>query len=64
MIADGFLLLPPGRSARFQSPIVNIARAAEGLSELSRLRISREESIFERLLDYHRGILHHISKRC
>jgi hypothetical protein len=61
VIADGFLLLPPGRSAKFQGPIVNIAGATEGLSELSRLLISREESILERLLDYHQGMLLHTS---
>ena len=56
-IANGFLLLLPGRSAIFQSLIVNIASAAEGFSELSRLFISRKESVFEGLLDYHRNIL-------
>src|SRR5215813_5479448 len=61
VIADGFLLSLPGRGAIFQGPIVNIAGASEGLSELRRLLISGEESIFERLLDYHRDILHHKS---
>jgi len=64
MIADGLLLLLPGRSAIFQRPIVNIASASECLRKLRGLLISREESIFEGLLDYHRGILHHIGKRC
>jgi hypothetical protein len=31
---------------------------------LSRLFISREEPIFERLLNYHPSILHHISGLC
>src|SRR5215475_1921002 len=56
-IANGFLLLLPGRSAIFQGLIVNIASAAEGFCQLRRLIISRKESIFEGLLDYHRNIL-------
>src|SRR5262249_16397455 len=56
-IANGFLLLLPCRSAIFQGLIVNIASAAEGFSQLRSLIISREESVFEGLLDYHRNIL-------
>jgi hypothetical protein len=52
VIANGFLFLPPGLAAIFQSQIVNIASAAEGPGELSRLLISGKESILERLL-YH-----------
>ncbi len=63
LIADGFLLLLPGRSAIFQGLIVNIASAAEGFSQLGRLFISREESVFEGLLDYHLNILHPIDGR-
>src|SRR5262252_4160054 len=58
LIADGFLLLPPGGGAIFQGLIVDIASAAEGSSELRHLFISREESVFEGLFDYHRNILH------
>jgi hypothetical protein len=63
VIANGFLILPPCRGAILQRLIVNIASAAEGFSELRRLFISREESVFEGLLDYHRNILHPIDGR-
>ena len=63
VIANGFLLLPPCRGAILQRLIVNIASAAEGFSELRRLFISREESVFEGLLDNHRNILHPIDGR-
>src|SRR5215813_3510501 len=64
VIADGFLLLLPCRGAKLQSLIVNIASAPKRVSKLSRLFISREEPIFERLLNYHQNILHHISGLC
>ena len=60
MIAEGFLLLLPSLAAIVQSLIVNIARAAEGSGKLLSLLISREESVFKRLLDYHGDILHRI----
>src|SRR5262249_7722906 len=60
--ADGLLLLPPGRSAKCQGRIVNRAGATEGLRELSGLRIRREESIFECLLDDHRDSFRHTGK--
>src|SRR5262249_29254538 len=60
--ADGVLLLPPGRSAKCQGPIVNRAGATEGLRELSGLLMSREESIFEGLLDDHRDSFRHTGK--
>src|SRR5262249_17874619 len=63
VIANGFLLLPPCRGAKLQRLIVNIASAAEGFSQLRSLFISRKESIFEGLLDYHRNILHLIDGR-
>ena len=63
VIANGFLILPPCRGAILQRLIVNIASAAEGFSELRRLLISREESVFEGLLDNHRNILHPIDGR-
>ena len=53
VIVNGFLFLLPGRSAKLQRPIVNIASAAEGSGKLRRLLISGEEFIFESLLDYH-----------
>jgi hypothetical protein len=34
------------------------------LSQLGRLFIAREESVFERLLNYHRHTLHSIYGRC
>ena len=58
MIADGFLLLLPGGSSIFQRLIVNIASATEGLRKLRGLLVSREESVFERLLYDHEDILH------
>jgi hypothetical protein len=39
VIANGFLLLPPGLAAKFEGLIVNKASAAEGSGELSGLRI-------------------------
>lgn len=51
VIADGFLLLPPGLAAKFESLIVNKASAAESSGELSGLLIRGEESILESLLD-------------
>jgi hypothetical protein len=64
VIADGFLLLLPCAGAKLQCPIVNIASAAERVSQLSRLFISREEPKFESLLNYHPKSLHHISGLC
>src|SRR5262249_32117288 len=64
MIADGFLLLLPGRGSIFQGLIVNLASATEGLCELRGLLVSREESVFERLLDYHEDILLCIDAYC
>jgi len=64
LIADRFLLLPPSRGSIFQGLIGNVSGAAEGLGELRRLLIRREESVFERLLDYHEGILHRTGKYC
>ena len=60
VIANRFLLLLPCRGAKLQRLIINIASAAEGFSQLRRLFVSREESVFEGLLDYHRNILHPI----
>src|SRR5215813_12684163 len=57
VIADGFLLLPPGLAAKFEGLIVNKASAAEGSGKLRSLRVSGEESVFESLLDYHGEIL-------
>src|SRR5262249_530894 len=57
MIADGFLLLLPGGSTKFQGLIVNLASATKGLCKLCGLLLSREESVFERLLYYHEDIL-------
>src|SRR5215475_8320518 len=51
MIVNGFLVLLPGFTAIVQSLIVDIANAAEGSPKLRSLRISWEESVFERLLD-------------
>src|SRR5262245_12230825 len=56
-IAEGFLLLLPSLAAIIQSPIVNIARAAEGSGKLLSLLTSREEPVFESLLNYHGDIL-------
>jgi len=64
VIVNGFLLLVPGRGAKLQRPIVNISSATEGSGKLLRLFISREESVFERLLDYHANILHSIYAPC
>ena len=51
VIANGFLLLPPGLAAKFEGLIINKASAAEGSGELSGLHIRGEESILETLLD-------------
>ena len=63
LIADGFLLLPPGGGTIFQGLIVDIASATKGLCKLRGLLVSREESVFEGLFDYHRNILHLIDGR-
>ena len=57
VIVNGFPLLLPGRSAKLQRPIVNISSAAEGSGKLLSLLISREEPVFESLLNYHGDIL-------
>ncbi len=64
MVVNGFLFLLPCLTAIVQSLIVNIASAAEGSGKLSRLLISREKSVFESLLNYHRGILTNLSRLC
>jgi hypothetical protein len=64
LIADGFLLLPPGGSSIFQRLIVNKASATEGLGKLRGLLVSRKESVFERLLYYHEDILLCIDAYC
>ena len=51
VIADRFLLLPPGVAAKFEGLIINKASAAEGSGELSSLLIRGKESILETLLD-------------
>ena len=53
VIANGFVLLLPSLTAIFQSLIVNKASATEGPGKLRGLRISREEPVFKRLLNYH-----------
>src|SRR5262249_18116573 len=57
VIANGFLVLLPGLTAIVQSLIVNIASAAEGSGKLRSLLISREEPVFESLLNYHGDML-------
>ena len=64
VIADGFLLLPPGLAAKFEGLIVNEASATEGSAKLSGLRISGEESVIESLLEDHVDILDHLHGRC
>src|SRR5262245_13640167 len=51
IVVNVFLFLLPGLTAIVQSLIVDIASAAKGSPKLSRLRISREESVYESLLD-------------
>jgi hypothetical protein len=57
VIANRFLFLLPGLTAKVQSMIVNIASAAEGSGELLGLFIGREDPVFKCLLNYHGDIL-------
>jgi len=63
VIANGFLLLPPGRGAQLQCLIVNIPGATEGSGQLLGLFISGEESVFESLFNYHAYIFYIRSMR-
>ncbi len=64
MIADRLFFLLPGDSSILQRLIVNVSSATECPCELRRLLVSRKESVFERLLDYHEGILYYTGAYC